>query len=244
VWSDWSEAAELFVGPTLAMLQSRGHKALVMEHENPLSVDQLLVIVSREIENLGTSNSKRSRRMRIVLSGALCPALTFAVPNQVTRWAERMEIARATAALAMGTAPDQLVCEMDEARAGVASAMTIRTQSVLHGWAAEHQFAITSIQPLWAIASQSRAAHDPVVQGLIVMEPDANTVLADAGAGKVVAVTQAGRPVAADAQAHTRRLLVGLGLRESALLKLAFDAKPRAVMQYGPKAWPNHWYSP
>ena len=242
--SVWSEGAELYLGQTLVMLQIRGREALVMEHAIPLPADQLLAVVSQAMTQFGTSNSKRARRLGIVLSGALCPALTFVAPQQVTRWTERMEIARATAAMAMGTTPDQVVCEMDAARPGLASAMPIHIQSALQGWAAQHQFAVTSIQPLWAIASQSRTARNTAVQGLMVTEPDANTVLADDSAGKVVAVTQAGLFSGSDGQANIRRLLIGLGLRESALLKLAFGAKAQTEMQDGPKAWPTRWYSP
>ena len=244
MWSVWSEAAELYLGHTLVMLQIRGREVLVMEHANLLAADQLLGGVSQAMTQFGTRDSKLALRLRVVLSGALCPALTYVTPKQVTQWSERMEIARATAAIEMGTTPDQVVCEMDTGRRALASAMRIQTLSALQGWAAQHQFAIASIQPLWAIASQSRTASKSANQGLVVMEPDATTVLADDGSSKLVARTQAGLFSVAEGQANTRRILVGLGLRESALLKLSFGTKARTAMQDGPRVWPNHWYSP
>lgn len=243
MWSVWSETAELYLGPTVAMLRLPGKDTVVVEHMESLPVDQLLGGVSRQVAKQGIVDANRARRLRIVLSGALCPALTFVAPKQVTRWTERMEIARATAAMAMGTTPDQVVCEMDTARPGLASAITIHTMSTLQDWTARHSFKVTSIQPLWAIASQSRTASQAAVKALMVVDPDAITVVADDGVGKLVASTQPGQVSASDEQAHTRRLLVGLGLRESDLLKLAFGPAARTVMRCGPASWPNSWYS-
>ncbi len=244
MWSVWSETVDLYFGPTLAMLKVDGRGALVMEHENALPVDRLFAELSHAVVNNGELGDNRTRRLRVVLSGGFCSAVTFAVPASVTRWQERMEIAGATAAMALRTTPDQLVCEMDNARAGLASAITKHVMSALQEWATQHRCAIASIQPLWAIASQSRLARDSGVQGLIVVDPDAATVLADDGAGKLVASTLPGPTSMAAGQAGMRRLLVGLGLRESGLLKLGFAMRAGAALPYGPRAWPNHWYSP
>ena len=245
MWSVWSDTAELYLGQTVAMLRAGpGETPLVVEHGEPLSVDQALSRISSEFARQGLQNANRSRRLHVLLSGSLCPALTYVVPKQVTRWAEHMEIARATAAMAIGTTPDQLVCEMAADGRGLASAISVQTMAALKDWAVHHRFNIMSMQPLWAIASQTRKTRDAAVHGLMVFEADSITILADAGKGGVTGSTQPGYASAAEGQANTRRLLVRLGLQESQLLKLGFGPTTQPKMLHGPTVWPDHWYAP
>ena len=242
--SVWPETTQLYRGTSVAMVQVRGKRVLVLEHAQPIALAQMLDALSSSLAEQGTLGNGRTRRLRITLSAALCPAFVFVAPKQVTRWAERLEIARATAALAMDTAPEQLVCEIDAARPGLASAITVQTMSALHGWAAQHRWAITSMQPLWVNATQCRSAGQAAVHGLMLMEPDATTVLANTGTTSQMALTQLAQRSSSDGQAGTRRMLIGLGLTDGEVLRLVFGTKAHTVMQHGPTAWPGHWVSP
>ncbi len=242
MWSVWPETAHLYLGPSVVMVQTRGKLAPVLEYEQPLAIERMLVGVSQALEEQRVLGTGRVLRLRVALSAAFSPAFTFLIPKQVTRWSERLEIARATAALTMDTAPDQLLCEMDTGQPGLASAVAVRTMTALRDWAARHRCVVSSMQPLWVNAAQSRSAAHSAVRGLILMEPDATTVLVNTGTRKI-ALTQPKQRESSDDQASVRRLLIGMGLNDKEVLRLVFVTNSGPAIQHGPTAWLGHWVS-
>jgi hypothetical protein len=144
--------------------------------------------------------------------------------------------------MVMGVGSDQIVCEMDTARVGLASGVTAWVMQSLQGWATQHHFQLVSARPLWAVASNCPKVRQSATQGLLVQEPDAVTILMQEMGGPFFATTLVG----ANDQlpALTRRWLISQGISEEKLVKLSFSASSSEVLPGGPKAWSTHWDSP
>lgn len=244
MWSVWSDPVDLYLGQRVAMLQAGRRPAVIVEHPNALPVGSLLAELSSAMAQIKPPIKLARNRLRIVLGGALCPAIGFAAPPTVTRWDELRSIATATAAMNMGVGAEQTNCDIDVARQGVAGAVPSALVQELGHWAAQHRCSVASVQPLWALASQSRAARAPSVQGVLVEDPDSLTLLMDDYGGGLVVSTFVGTGAPGAAQTQARRWLVNQGLEANALLKLCFGTQSNAAMLHGPHAWANHWYLP
>ena len=251
MWSAWPEALHLYLGRTMAMggVGADAGAPLVLHHAANTPVAQVLGELRAQIAARAMLQGPRRRSLHLTLSAGLCPALAFALPTGVTRWAERQAMAQAFAATALGIDADALACEMDAARPGLAAVLTKQLLQELKAWAAQQRWRIASIQPLWALASQCAAARSPKVQALLLHEPDGLTLLGQGAAGtgeagELAALRMgAGQDMAVtpDLPAQTRRWLVGQGLALDQLLTLGFGAERGAPMADGPKLWASHW---
>lgn len=241
MWSAWSESAELYLGQGLAMLKKDG-KERVIAHPATLPFGHVLAKLTEAVAQEQKMKKAKRCKLRVTLSGALCPAVAFTAPQEIRRWDELRNIAQASAAMSMGVGSDQILCEMDIARRGLASGVTASVMQSLQDWATQQNFHLTSMRPLWAVASQSPMARRSAVQGLLVQEPDAVTLLAEVAGGKFTATTLTGPKD--QLPTLTRRWLVSQGIADEKLLKLRFAAPSRAVLPQGPTAWPTHWDSP
>jgi hypothetical protein len=263
VWSVWSETVDVYLGQGVAMVKTGSEKARVLQHPATMPLQRVLAQLAQAMVAMPLSqkqeqkNQHKHRKVRITLSGALCPATVFSAPPTVTRWQELRQIATASAAAMLGTGADSIVCETHRAahplHSGVVATVNAALMAELHAWAGAHRLRITSLRPLWAVASSSAMVQQPTCGGLLLHEPDSLTVLASGAAGAATHTT--GEPVAAtlvggaDPSAAsaalwsttTRRWLVGLGLAEDALLKLTFSTQAGMRLPRGPKPWAAHW---
>lgn len=261
MWSVWSEAVDVYLGQGVAMLKVGSKKTQVLQHPATLPLQRVLALLAQAMVATPVSqkqeqqNQQKHCNVRITLSGALCPAIAFSAPPTVTRWQELRQIATASAAALLGTGADQIVCETNRlrpAQPGVAATVNTALMAELHAWAGAHRFRITSLRPLWAVATHSAMAQQPTCGGLLLQEPDSMTVLASGAANAThttaqpIAATLVGgaEQSAASAalwSASTRRWLVGLGLAEDALLKLTLSTQAGTLLPHGPKLWAGHW---
>lgn len=241
MWSVWSESIELYLGQGLAMLKKDGQE-LVIAHPATLTFGQVLAKLTEAVAQMQPPKRAKRCKLRVTLSGALCPAVTFGAPQEVRRWGELQNIAQASAAMSMEVGPDQILCEMDIARRDLASGLSALLMQSLQDWATQQRFHLTSMRPLWAVASQSPMARRLAVQGLLVQEPDAVTLLTEDTGGKFCATTLTGSED--QLPMLTRRWLVSQDIQHEKLLKLRFAAPSRPFLPHGPTAWPTHWDSP
>lgn len=242
MWSVWSESLDLYIGPSMALVGVGKADAVAIKHPGGIPADQWLVRLFDDVAVAGLLRASRSFKLRISLSGAYCPAVAYSAPAQVTRWDELFEIARASAAVTVGASADQIVCEMDLSGRGLAGAVATSLTRQLQEWAKLNRCTIVSMQPLWAVAAQSRSVCQSLVTGLLVQDPDATTVLVEQGDGRLVAVTVVGSAAEPECQARVRRLLVSLGSGAGDMLKLGFDISERTASARGPRRWASHWY--
>lgn len=238
--SVWSKSLDIYLGRGLAMLKAGSGDAVVLRTPATFPLERVL---SSLIDAAG-KDAATGCIVRICFSAAMCPALSVAAPKEVTNWQERQQIAHAMAAQSLGSSTNEIVCEMDSIHPGIAAALPLAILEELHRWAIHHGGRIASIEPLWAIATHCPAARHRDVQSLLLLEPDAATMLASDGRGGFDALTLPGQMAPSTLATHTRRWLVGHGLTEDRTLRIGFGAVAGVAMRRGPKLWSAHWYQP
>jgi len=242
VWSVWSETVDVYLGQGLAMLKAGAKEAIVSRSPATLPLERVL---ARLAESAAASQVilKKGSRLRISLSGAWCPALAVTVPEGVTRWEERRQIALASAARDMGTDLEQIACEIDATAPGAAAAIALPMREELERWAVQLGCRLVSVVPLWATATQSRLSRQRGTRSLLVIEPDAATLIASDGKNGFKTATLQGEQDAASLQAYSQQWLQSLGLEDSGQAKLGFGLTPHPPMATAPRRWAGHWYS-
>lgn len=233
MWSVWSKPVHLYLGQGLAMVQASGQAVVVLRPSVTLPLERVLQQIGEHIP--------RASRLRVSLSGAVCPAFDFVLPQGVRRWSERQAIAQNWAADSMGLAATDLVCELDARSTGLGAALPASTLAELKRWAQAQGHRLDSVQPLWAQATQSAAARSPGVRALLLQEPDATTVLADENSGSIQAYSLPGAPDASAVRTRLAQLQTSLGLAAERMVRLGFEATPKTPMTNSPQAWAAHW---
>lgn len=233
MWSVWSRPVNLYLGQGLAMVQASGQAVVVLRPSVTLPLERVLQQIGEHLP--------RASRLRISLSGALCPAFDFVTPQGVRRWSERQAIAQNWAAESMGLRPDELQCELDARSTNVAAALPASTLAALKRWAQAQSHRLGSVHPLWAQATQSAAARRSGVRAVLLQEPDATTVLAEPSKGIVQALSLPGAPDASAVRTRLAQLQTSLGLAPAQMVRLGFEATPRKPMTDAPQAWTAHW---
>lgn len=242
MWSVWSETVDVYLGQGVAMLKAGAKEAIVSRSPATLPLERVLARLA-DSAAAGDVTVKKGSRLRVSLSGAWCPALAVTIPEGVTRWEERRQIALASAARDMGTDLEQIACEIDALAPGAAAAISLPMQQELERWAVQLGCRLVSVSPLWATATQSRLSRQRTIQSLLVIEPDAATLIAGDGKGGFKTMTLPGEPDATSLQAHSQQWLQDHGHEESGFAKLGFSLNPHPLMASGPRRWAGHWYS-
>lgn len=240
MWSVWSETADIYLGQGLVMFKAGSAASVVVYDDAALPLAGVLQMLNEQAEG----KIKKGSSLRIYLSAALCPAFGVAVPKEVTQWQERQQIAKAAAAHTLCTGIEQLVCEIDAVHPGVAAAVNLSTIEELRQGIVQLGGRLVSIQPLWSVVTQCSAVRHPSIKSVVLVEPDALTMLAGNGKNGFHASTLTGQIDSATLLMHARRWQVGHSLTDNQTIKIGFGAKAEAVMPKGPKRWPAHWYQP
>lgn len=242
MWSVWSETVDIYLGQGVAMLKAGAKETIVSRSPATLPLERVLARLA-DSASAGQVILKKGSHLRVSLSGAWCPALSVTIPEGVTRWEERRQIAFASAARDMGTDLEQIACEIDPMAPGPAAAISLPMQQELERWAAQVGCRLVSVSPLWATATQSKLSRQRTTQSLLVIEPDAATLIAGDGKGGFKTMTLPGEPDAAALQAHSQQWLQDHGHEESGFAKLGFGLTSHPVMASAPRRWAGHWYS-
>jgi hypothetical protein len=242
VWSVWSETVDVYLGQGVAMLKAGAKETIVSRSPVTLPLERVLARLT-DTATAAQVTLKKGSRLRVSLSGAWCPALGVTIPEGVTRWEERRKIALASAARDMGTDLEQIACEIDAVASGAAAAIALPMQQELERWAVQLGCRLMSVSPLWATATQSKLSRQRTTQSLLVVEPDAATLIAGDGKGGFKTVTLPGELEATSLQAHSQQWLQDNGHEESGLAKLGFGLAPHPLMANAPRRWAGHWYS-
>lgn len=242
MWSVWSETVDVYLGQGVAMLKAGAREAIVSRSPATLPLERVLARLA-DSAAAGQVILKKGSRLRISLSGAWCPALAVTIPDGVSRWEERRQIALASAARDMGTDLEQIACEIDAAAPGAAAAIALPMREELERWAAQLGCRLVSVAPLWATATQSRLSRQRGTQSLLVIEPDAATLIASDGKNGFNTTTLPGEQDAATLQAYSQQWLQEHGHEESGLARLGFGLTAHPLMTTAPRRWAGHWYS-
>jgi hypothetical protein len=244
VWSVWSEPLNLYLGTGFALWQRGRGQAQPVQFAATLPLDRVL---SKLAEAASLSNN-RPWKLRLWLSGALCPPIAFAVPKGIGRWSEMQALAEAAASAYWGQSPGGLRCEMAPQFPGMAAAVPSTLLAQVQQWALAHGGRLQAAQPLWACASQCPAARNRVVRALALHEPDSTTLLGQDAKGQACASALTAEIDAAGRNTSQRHWMTAHGFNDGQqVLTLRFDLGPtRKTTAAGglPTAWASHWVRP
>lgn len=234
MWSVWSEAVQVYVGHGLAMLHTKKQGTQVFEPPATWSLDRVLATLAQSM-----ASAPQRRKFYITLGSAWCPPHAFALPPTVHKWSERLSMAQAH-----GATPDQtnsMLCEIDLAGACIAATLPCARVDTLQQWATQCHGAVASIQPLWAVASQSAYARQRRYQGICVQEGARSTVICFDAHGKAHATSLVADEEDQATHHALRRWLVAVGVSSDAIAHLAFVAPAQTPTMQVPKPWAAHW---
>ena len=237
MWSVWSDTADVYLGQNLSMIKARGKQAVLLPHPATLPLDRVL----SKLAELAAKDLGKGVRLRISLSGALCPAIGFAVPKGLRSWKELHEIAHANAAACLGSDATSVTCELDPTRPGVTAAMSQPMKDEIDSWARQHGWRMTSLQPLWAQTTRMGAVSSRGILAMLLQEPDSITLVAENAQGTIDAVTLTGLPDSPELQSGARRWLSSHEVTEEKVFRIGFAASQRAVIPTAPRTWAAHW---
>ena len=232
----WPETVDIYLSQRLALVRVGGTPPLALSYSPTLPLAVVL-------ERLTTAAfpGKSRRRFLITLSGGMAPACAYRVPREVTRWSEKLEVARAAAAQSLSIQPELIDCQIDSRGSGFAAAMSVQTSRQLHAWARSLGARIVSITPLWSIATQCRAATTPEIDAVLLLEPDGGSLMIRSiGQAPAIARTLAWNEVAA-MRTEAIAIAQDVGVKEERLLSLGFGAAMNDINVAFPKPWVRHW---
>ena len=235
----WPESVDIYLSQRLALVRVGSTPPLALSYSPTLP---LAVVLERL--TAAAFSSKSRRRFRITLSSGVAPACAYRVPREVTRWSEKLELARAAAAQSLAIQPELVDCQIDSRGRGFAAAMAVQTSRQLHAWAASLGARVVSIQPLWSIATQCRAAATSAIDAVVVLEPDGGSILVRP-IGQAPAIARAlAWGEAAAVRSEAVAIAQEAGVKEERMLSLGFGATMNEINATFPKSWARHWCKP
>jgi hypothetical protein len=237
------------------MLQCDQQPAVVLAHPASLPLDRVLSRLSEATQSSAASGGKSQlyrAKLRITLGGGLCPPIAFKPPEGIKNWRELHLLNQSNAAQQIGTQATQTLCEWDDRQASLQAALPLAWMQGLQAWAKQEQAHIAAVNPVWAIATQSKLAKAATVRALYLQENDGITLLATPAPTPRPKRTPDGShhtlqgvflPKAPDTNADdaARHWLSDYGIAAPETLKLSFGELAQPTLQNAPRIWNNHW---
>jgi hypothetical protein len=255
VWSVWSKTVDIYLSATGCMFQCGQLPAVVLAHPASLPLDRVLNRLSEAAQANAASGGKsmlHRTKLRIVLGGSLCPPIPFTPPAGIKNWQELSLLARSNAAQPLGIPAAQTLCEWDDRQAGLHAALPLAWMQGLRAWVTREKAQITAINPVWAIATQSKLAQASTVRALYLQEKEGITLLANPYSHQALAdaatashpallgvfLTNTAESTTLDA---AQQWLSHYGIAAPEVLKLSFGALAQPALTDAPSAWNNYW---
>ncbi len=222
MWSVWSKPVELYISTTRSMLIAANQPALVVSHPASLPLDRVLSRITDAVSASGPHGNKDTKgyagllkraKLQVSLGGSICPPLVCPIPSGIKSWQELKLIASTSAAQQLGIAADDLICEWSPNAPSLLSAMPQWWMQSLQNWASQQNATVSSVQPLWALATACNLARQRSIHGLCIVEDDG-------------AVSLTSPHIAID---------------DTSILKMRFSTSTQPLLQHGPHAWATHW---
>jgi hypothetical protein len=230
----------LHIGRGLALLQWGRGEVRTIRFPVTLPLARQLESVKVEFEQVTRTAGKKKRGLHVTLSAAVCPVVSVPVPANVTRWKERLALARGVAASHAGVAVDDIACDFDSKRPGVAASIPAGVLQELGNWVGGQNLALASLAPLWSLATQCRAVSRRDVGSLVFHEPDSLTVLCDSTDGlRGVSWPSDGDVVRGRGQAEN--WLSGRRTEAKASVHMGFGAKSAGRTSRLPAVFGDYW---
>ena len=191
--------------------------------------------VLRQVEQALPAKSS----LEVHLSAAFCPAIEITYPTGIRRLAEKEIFARSTCATQMGVSVDELMVELDPFRSTVAAPLLRTDWTALNEWCQDKSLRLASVQPLWALASQSPAARG--TDAIALQEPDSMTLLGSANKERPARALTLPLDSSDQAGALLHRMHQALALPIASIPGLRFGKRGQPAVAGPPRCWVGHW---
>ena len=178
--SAWFEYTDLYLAQGLALLKVGAHPTQIIELPTTLPWDKALVRVRETLEHVKAS-APAPKRLRVMLSGGLCPPFPIQAPQEARSWEDLQQLLPLSASAVLSVQADRLECRQEFSGQPLGMASSASLIQALETWAEESKLKIQGIQPSWSVASQSRLARAKQVEALQISEHDGTTLLVSKG---------------------------------------------------------------
>lgn len=226
-----SRRASVYLSRWLVLVRTSATGTVEAELSGDASMDEALARVSGILAS--------PANLTIHLSAAFCPAIGIEYPEGVHRYKERVIFSRSVCAARLDVAVDAIEIALDPSTPKVAAPVLSSDWRSLAQWASEDGHRLSSVSPLWSVASRAQMMNR--ANSYALHEPDSVTLVGAAATEPTHAMTL--RLNSADQSADAlNRMHQALGLDVG-------EAGPR--MQFGrasqelhaglPNPWKGYW---
>jgi hypothetical protein len=237
---DWFELTDIYLARGLVMYKRGKQKTHAFPFPPALpwmhGLSILQDAIKRTIDGQGSP-----KKVRITLSGSLCTAIAIPAPRDAMTWSDLQQLLPTSAATRTGVEAVNLRCELDVEGQPLGAAVHATLLSTLTDWVQAQGLTLTSVAPLWALASQCPAARQASVHAVAVREIDGTTLLFNHREQRYANHYPVDLGEISQADAAMRRQLVGLGVEQDTLLSLQFGDTQQDLAQATPRRWSGHW---
>ena len=233
MWWGASNRVRVYLGRELALVQT-GDGA-VSQFELPADAS-----MAENLATLEPAIPKKSR-LEIHLSAGLCPAVEVPYPAGLRSLREKEIFARSVCAEHLGSTMDAVCAEVDSFQPQLAAGIPTPVWDGIVAWAESNEFRLSSVRPLWAIATESPLASAASV--LVLEEPDSVTLIGSNGHGQSQRAMSLPLTTPGQASAVLHRMHQALGLAATQPCKLRFGLAAQPQLTGAPACWLGHWES-
>lgn len=179
MWSVWHNSVDVYL--------ARGFAAVMTPRNNLQAVSlPTMVPLSRLLDGVAKHLPKRAH-LRIALSASIARPFSIALPKGLKNSSEVAPLVDAALTKHWGEPADSLsACAALETQE-VAGVIAKETLNQLHQWALEVGCTVSSICPIWAVASQLAWIRRPIIKGFVLQEPDGLSWISEPAAIKGIA---------------------------------------------------------
>lgn len=241
MWWGWSEAFNIYVGTTLAMIGQRGKSTQVVRLSPTWPLVKILQAIAHQsaLQSMGSADrrsaSQHRVKLHVTLSGRWCSAWAPPLPEGIELFNEL------TAYFAGAGKPqgrgEKLAIEFDPTNPAVVAYLDLAVIHQLQAWALEQGAVISSLQPLWSVATESELARKSEVSALVCIEPDGVTMLHCGGQVGYLPIDHS----LVEPKLAIEKWKISNDLLPQDVLTLGFSAGAKSQQLGVPKRWSTHW---
>lgn len=232
MWSVGSEAATLYLGATSAGLWTPGSTPIWIEGDPQATAATLIDEALATVNPQPRAWLRPRARLRVVLSGALARPFVVDPTPGLANASEALALAKGMVPEAVGLTDPAAVWLSALPKSEAALAVTVPTSIVdaLRDAATAAGFNLVSIRPWWARALDRARETAPALRALVVVEPDAATLLISDGDRWVAGIVYQPRPLDEHIEGVLRRRLfeTGVGAADMYRMRLDLGASPES----------------
>lgn len=231
MWWDWRKSSRLYIGQGLVLLQVPRQPVQVFATGDADLAGTLAHVLTQ---------LPAGARLRIDLGVERCMAVPVRYPQGLRGFDEKLQVAQAVSASALGLSAEQVHCELDPLQPEVAAAAPAADILGLQTWAASSGIQLLSIRPWWSVVSSD--TQRPPGMALVIREPGGTTVLGQPDALTAWRGFSLVQPDGAGDAPDWREMLDSVDLpTDGAQVVAIADHPDRATPQPGlPGLWPGH----